>query len=873
LFVLVIAASGVAASAQSDCTALNTATGEGKFTGQISTVPDGSSMTVTYGNQSVLVHYSSSVTVCQGGQPASVDALTQGASVSVFGPERRNGNDMEIDAARIFVAGRPRTNAQQTPRPNTQQTPPPNSQQAPPPTPRQTQPQYAQQTQQPNIPPTPPPQQTQQRATGEHAVPNSVILGGGTQAEAIARLHVVRKYALSDLRSNPQVTLGAARLDFRPMLNNTKELFNITQRLHAIPQHVQMLEEGSDASEVDQGLVIHHVLSYRILPGKCGDANAKAQLDQAGIGCFTRATTSERVAEFSTAGSPRYVADPQKRQQAVAAYQRNSPLIQADATKHIADLRKALADPTQRAAIAAQVGQAETTRMSSLNDDQLEEELINTATQRFEEMMFVPKGQSTNNLHPQQTLSIAASPGEIAATQQLLRQGVPQGGASPSQFPKLLKIVPPVELHPAGSPAPAADQTADTTFGPYIFLTGFTFGQDYEWHWSAETTVNWCVVGCSSTYGVYLHAAFSYGIGLRFPIQTQLKYHTVVHPNHSAQASVTATYTPIKGSIDDFLQSGIAANQVFNGQEIVAQVVADAGYSVNLPGFSPSHDDGFNANLANDLPPPYTGGFFTPPAPGAPPLNCPNVVDSADLLLGLLDFGVVGAEVFPAVNIGLFSNRLQFTLDDETQNRQTNVASSGQTVPVDVTSRTGGTTQSHFSFGNPVYNLEFSVTPGLDLHLFVDVGVWSDSWDPTLWFPQVTVDLPPNGIDFGCHAGTTCLLDFQNVYNPSTGQVNNVSEEEATADRILTQSGCQQVNHQEGNYLCPVKGMLGLCQAMLKNGAVTSCAPLVPSVVDEILKRGHCTGSNAAYACPKDMMGLCGDYLKNQEILSCKQTK
>ena len=86
-------------------------------------------------------------------------------------------------------------------------------------------------------------------------------------------------------------------------------------------------------------------------------------------------------------------------------------------------------------------------------------------------------------------------------------------------------------------PAPAADQAADTNFGPYIFMTGFTFGQDYEWNWQAETTVNWCVVGCSSTYGVYLHAAFSYGFGLRFPIQTQLKYHTVVHPNHSAQAN------------------------------------------------------------------------------------------------------------------------------------------------------------------------------------------------------------------------------------------------------------------------------------------------------------------------------------------------
>ncbi len=854
LFVLLFAAIPLPTSAQSPCSALNAARGEGKFTGQISTAPDGSSMTVTYADQSVLVHYSSSVTVCQGGQPASTNALFQGASVSVFGPERRNGNTIEIDAARIFVAGQPRPNTQQTPRPNTQQTQPTQA-----PAPRQT--------------PPPTPEPTQPRATGEHPVPNSVILGGGTQAETIQRLRVVRKYALSDLRANPQVTVGSARLDFRPMLNNPKELFNLTQRLHAIPQHIQVLEEDSDASEVDQGLVIHHVLSYRILPGKCGDASAKAQLGQAGIACFTSATASERVAEFGTPGSPRYVADPQKRQQAIAAFQRNSPLIQADAAKHIADLRKALADPTQRAAIAAQVGQAETTRMSGLNDDQLEEELINTATQRFEETMFVPRVQSTNHLHPQQTLSIAASPGEIAATQQLLRQGVPQGGASPSQFPKLLKIVPPAELHPAGPPAPAADQTADTTFGPYIFLTGFTFGQDYEWHWSQETTINWCVVGCSSTYGVYLHAAFTYGIGLRFPIQTQLKYHTVVHPNHSAQATVTATYTPIKGSIDDFLQSGIAANQVFNAQELVAQVGADAGYSVNLPGFSPSNDDGYSADLTSDLPPPYTGGSFAPPAPGASPLNCPYVVDNADLLLGLLDFGVVGAQLFPAVNIGLFSNKLQFTLDDETQNRQTNVTSSGQTVSVDVTSRTGGTTQTHFSFGNPVYNLEFSLTPGLELHVFVDVGVWSDSWNPTLWFPQVSVDLPPNGIDFGCHAGTTCLLDFQNVYNPSTGQVNNVSEEEATADRILTQSGCQRVNNQEGNYQCPVKGMLGLCQAMLKNGAVTSCSALVPTVVDDILKRGKCTSNDGAYTCPQPMMGLCQVYLKNQEILSCTQAK
>src|SRR5208282_731528 len=102
----------------------------------------GSSMTVTYADQSVLVHYNNSVTVCQGGQPASPDALKQGASVSVFVPLRHNGKNMEIDAARIFVAGRPQT-APPSPEParqNTQQTQPPNVQRMQPPNAQQTQP-------------------------------------------------------------------------------------------------------------------------------------------------------------------------------------------------------------------------------------------------------------------------------------------------------------------------------------------------------------------------------------------------------------------------------------------------------------------------------------------------------------------------------------------------------------------------------------------------------------------------------------------------------------------------------------------------------------------------------------------------------------
>ena len=103
------APTSVATPAQSDCATLNAAKGEGKVTGQISTPPNGGYMEVTYGNQAVLVHYNNSVTVCEGGQPASLNALTPGASVVVFGPVRRNGKNMEMDAARIVVAGSPQT--------------------------------------------------------------------------------------------------------------------------------------------------------------------------------------------------------------------------------------------------------------------------------------------------------------------------------------------------------------------------------------------------------------------------------------------------------------------------------------------------------------------------------------------------------------------------------------------------------------------------------------------------------------------------------------------------------------------------------------------------------------------------------------------
>ena len=709
----------------------------------------------------------------------------------------------------------------------------------------------------------------QARAMNQRPYASSVILQGGTQAQTMQRLHVVRQYALPSLRSNPRVVLGEAHLDFTPMLDNPKAMPNLAMRLQAMPQHVQVRENLSEVNEVDQGLVIHHVVTYQILPGKCADAGARAQLAEAGVSCFTRGTMNQRVAEFSAPGRPRYIADPGKRQAAIAAFQQKSAAADADANQHIAALRKSLADPSQRAAIAAKVGQAEAARMSALSDDDLKDELINMGSQTVEETMFVPKLESANYAHPQHTVNAAASPAEISAAQQLMRGGA-LDSASPAQFPKLLKVVPGSSLHLTGSGQPRGDQTADLTMGPYIFLTGFTIGHDYEWQWGVSISINWCVVGCTSTYGIQLHAGFNYAFGLRFPIKTTLKYQSVVHPNNSAEAKLTPQFVPIEGSDNDFFSAGLDASELYNAQEIVAQVGANAGFDVNLPGFGNSQDFQTEVDFTQLLPAPYTGGRFQPPAPGSGGINSPFVFNSIDLLGGLLDFGIVGGAVYPAINVNLHSDSLQFTLNDELQKRSSTI-NSGQTVSVgDATSSNGD--YSHFSVGNPVYNLGFTLTPGLAPTVFVDIAVWSDQWQWPVWFPQLAISLPPGGMNFSCHAGTTCVMDFQPVYNAATGQVQDMSKERDVADRTLLGGKCQR-NGAEGNYLCPVDGMLGLCNAMLKNSAVLSCGALIPTSTDQILRRGGCAedGQSGTFECPSDMMGLCQLYVKNKVVASCQQ--
>ncbi len=101
----------------------------------------------------------------------------------------------------------------------------------------------------------------QARPAPRRSLAPSTILQGGNHAATMQRLRVTRQYSLASVRSNPQVTVGEGTLDFTPLFNNPRALINVAQRLHDLPQQVQVQEDSAQVSEVDQGLINHQVLT------------------------------------------------------------------------------------------------------------------------------------------------------------------------------------------------------------------------------------------------------------------------------------------------------------------------------------------------------------------------------------------------------------------------------------------------------------------------------------------------------------------------------------------------------------------------------------------------------------------------------------
>lgn len=563
------------------------------------------------------------------------------------------------------------------------------------------------------------------------ARPNAVILKPGSSSDILKALTVKRRYSVVDLRTRPIVTLGPAQVDMSPVFDNPDSLISLASRLRAQPGLVRVEADKTDILEVTEGLIIRQYLSYQIKTGVCSDTTRRMTLAQSGVTCFSRTTDTQRSAAFADPNNPRYVASPAGRSKALADARDIAEKDRADIATGIAEFRTMMKDPARRKEAEDELGASEAARLSLLSNDELEAEIINSAVIQVEEVMFIPAAD------------------ELYAT-------------------------PPSQMHFQIPPMTIPEKVdVEKKLPDHVYLTGFTLGREIEWWKRYSITIKTCVVGCKRTYYLQADAGFSYGLGLRFPIKVGglYAYHAV---GDDESASIAPVFEPINANASQYEAAGISSDQNFDGKEFVAELRAWAGVTYKVPFHKGSVSyDLAGADLTEDLPDPFKYGQFTPPRPGASnAVGFVQVFDDVDLLLGLVNYGFIGVKVTPALKIDLVSDGLSLKLTDNGGNTEKIMTSSGTTYSLKVL---GGDHASSFTIGYPKYDLAAKLTPGLNGRFWVDVSVWEHHWDVPVWFPQIAVTLPPDGITFSCHSGTICSRSYR--YSPSVTeeQIEDIS--------------------------------------------------------------------------------------------------
>ncbi|MEY4951982.1 MAG: hypothetical protein RL299_406 [Pseudomonadota bacterium] len=563
---------------------------------------------------------------------------------------------------------------------------------------------------------------------------HAVVLGSGTNREAIKGYPVRRVLSGTAVRSNPRVQLQGTTIDLTPVLRDSNALPNIATRLRSQPALVEVRGETMEVIEIEPGLVVRNFLSYRIKPGACRDGAQRASLARAGARCLNRTTPASRAAAFANPRDPHYIADPRMRADVLRRANEEAAAAEAGVNADLATLRGQLASPAGRAALEAQFGPDEVARIAALDDEALKDELANSAENEVEQVMFVPASDVAQR---------RIKPKPVYFKGVLLQPAT---------------TINPAVLKALANSGGATAQPTEKALPSRVFLTGFTLGRGYEWRYRIQKTISWCYVGCKKTYFAEAYAGFTYGFGLRFPIKLQTTYR---HPGgtNASQAKLTANFAPIDGSSADYASTGLAGSQLFSGKEFVAEVTAYAGAKYKLPviGSNEARFD-LGVDFTKDLPAPFTNGQFTPPAPGTTSAPLIKVFDQIDLIGGRASFGAFGAKVFPALKVELKSDALSLTLTDSRTGEKTKLTQSGQQAALSIDPKDQS---SSFTIGDPVYNLGFQLTPGINPRLYINLAVWGDSWDWPVWFPEMGITLPAGGADFACHEDTVCNRNYR----------------------------------------------------------------------------------------------------------------
>ena len=556
---------------------------------------------------------------------------------------------------------------------------------------------------------------------------SAVTLKQPSYAALMQSMPIIRQFSVSRNAAIPPVMLDQAKVNLAPVLTRKGALPLVAQALQARPNLGTVRVQDVQVSEIKQGLVVRSFLNYQLKPGAC-TGSSRGQVEAIGIHCARRIGLSdaEMAAAFADPHDVHYVPDPRERGIVLLRAKRDSKLQQAEAMKEVANLRASLsgAGGGGRAALTAQLGGPEIQRLSAMSDEDLAAELINTGETKVEQVMFVPRLELVTPIDK-------------------------------GMLGKLIVALPPA---PPPPPPPPKQVTLNTPLVPATFLTGFTLGKSYEWSYTVEKSIKWCVLGCKKTYYAHAYAHLSYGFGLRFPLRVggNYRYDGEMQANGAMQngkALYTADFAPFDGNEQDYLSTGLPADKLFKGKELVAEASAGAGFDAHIPIYPdpPKLDIEVGKDFTELLPAPFAGGNITPPAKGQNETGN-FIFDQFDMLGGRLNFGIVGAQLFPAIQIGLHSDNVSFELRDNNSNKTTVLDRPGQQVAIDVDANQA----SSFTISKPLYNLGFIITPGIDARLFVDIGVWGHTWDFPLFFPEMTIEIPKGGTNFHCHDGTVC---------------------------------------------------------------------------------------------------------------------
>lgn len=579
-------------------------------------------------------------------------------------------------------------------------------------------------------------------------------------------------------------------------------------RLKRLGPIVNVKPVETSVSELSTGLFINQTLRFDVKLGAC--RTAASQLAEAGLDCGTASSLASRLQALSNpADTVSYIPNAAARQKVIAE-------LTAVATELRSDVQNTRTFLASSEALDA-LGAAEVARLSALDDDSLVAEVINSGTTEITQSIYLPALDKLDalkiiknlnlqpfnvspqvfqaglkNLNPENISKIEINQSQIKSAPMRGGSMPPKtvlmahqnreptllGGLSPEAMQLIQDYTPPQSAEATGGDAPnrsqgdqtgsrAVSKSAFGRIGKDIFLAGFTLGKEYEWKTRIQKSVNWCWVGCTRTYYIEPYAKLGFGLGLRFPIEEEFYVH---YTNGIAgrNPKVKIKLKAIEGKDEDYQAAGLESAKLFSNKELVAQYAYKAGIRYSLPNYSGDWSIGDEYDFTTKLPRPFTNGQFTPPSPGRDLLTFQKVFNELDLLQRQADYGIVSAKLFPAVKVNLTSNELSMMVTDLTQRGVERRLSDDDTLIVG----TNANRELSVKVSQPKYNLAFKITPGLNYRLNVDLAVWGHTWSDTIWIPSLEIELPPGGVDFGCHAGTVCERTYKKVVRYSDDDNN-----------------------------------------------------------------------------------------------------